>query len=167
MKMFNSGIYSEEEINLFNPAYCGVLIYEAIRNFMENSKDGMSCTLPYLIFPMAISYEISKALPRSISTSMAGWTAENEAALVDLPALARSYIPVVEQAVFFLLENGVIYTDEGGRLRAKEGFIKKVPASFKDDETAKVNYRAAGFLGRWFSTIASVESIFVQLGVRP
>ena len=96
--------YSQEEINLYNPAFCAALLFESVREYQSISDKGMHCSLPYLVIPMCVNPQISSFLPNSISTPIAGWVANNEGVLVGFAASVTAFILIVDSAVNFLIE---------------------------------------------------------------
>ena len=73
---------SKEEVNLYNPAYVGVILYQSIRQCSENNQKGLHCSLLYLIAPLALCARYSSVLPASVSTPIAGWASDCEGSLV-------------------------------------------------------------------------------------
>lgn len=45
--------FDQEEFNLFNPAYCGFLILNSIREYQQFNKKGFPSSLVYTILPIA------------------------------------------------------------------------------------------------------------------
>lgn len=158
---------TEEEVNLYNPAYCGFLILSALRSFSELDDRGIHCALPYLIIPMALSSKISSSLPRSTSTPIASWVSDQGGVLSDFPAMVTAYIPVVNAAMLFLLEKQVIKLDLDGNYLIKNDALSKNPSLFNKTESLKQTFQAANLIGRWFAHSSSVETIYAQLGIKP
>lgn len=166
MRISTDAGFSPEEANLFNPAYCAVLVYGALTGYRLVKPGGMSCLLPYLILPMAISKEISVSLPSSVRSSVASWAVEHEGSLVGLPGLAESFIPVVDAAMGLLLERSVVSCGLDGRISTAK-VLRGVVQLLSDDVVMARNYSHSTFLGKWFACVDSDESIFLSLGVRP
>ena len=158
---------SQEEQNLFNPAYCGLILYEAIRQFQATSEKGMPCSLAYLALPMSSNGLISSNLPNAVVTPISAWTTSNEGILVGLSNTISSYVEITTAAIAFLLERELIVLTKKGILNLSDQSIPKLPSFVAKNADIKQSFRAAGFIGRWFSSASSVESIYTQLGVRP
>jgi hypothetical protein len=165
--MLLSEIYAQEEINLYNPAFCAALLFESMREYESISSVGMHCSLPYLVIPMSTNPQVSVFLPSTISTPIAGWVANNEGVLVGFASYVNAFIEIVDSAISFLLEKRAIEYNENGHFEIVEDKIAKNPAHITNNEELKRAYKTAGMLGRWFATASSVESVFAQLGVRP
>ncbi|MGC1497858.1 MAG: hypothetical protein D6160_20505 [Ketobacter sp.] len=159
--------FSPEEQNLFNPAYCSLILYEAIRQFQGDSDEGMPCTLAYLALPMSSNGLISSCLPNTVATPISAWITSNEGELVGLAGTISSYVDITTTAIGFLLDQGVVVLSDTGRLSLDGQVIPKMPGFVAKNTEIKRNFRVAGFIGRWFTSASSVESIYTQLGVRP
>jgi len=165
--MFMDKQYSPEEFNLYNSAYVGVVLYQAIREYQSKNESGIHCGLLYLIAPMSLSIRYSSILPATTMSPIAAWSADNEGALIGLAEVVFSYADVVNSAVVFLLEHDAILLDDEGRYRLKSYSLPSKPAYVIKNVKFKDSFLTAGFLGRWFAAASSVESIYAQLGVRP
>lgn len=165
--MNNKGLLSQEERILFNPAYCGLILYEVIRQFQGNDDEGMPCALAFLALPMSTNRHILLCLPKSVATPISGWVASNEGELVGLAATVSSFFDMTIVAISFLLDQGVVALKSNGRLIIEGPSIPKTPGFVNENLEIKQSFRAAGLIGRWFSSASSVESIYTQLGVRP
>lgn len=158
---------SKEEANLYNPAYVGVVLYQAIRECSEKKPEGLHCSLVYLIAPLTLSIRYSSILPSTVSTPLAGWVAESEGQLVGFANSVNAFIDVVNAAVIFLLEKRAISLSEKGFFLISDKSMPKMPAMVKKNEVFKMAFLGAGFLGRWFGQCPTVEGIYTHLGVMP
>jgi len=158
---------SPEEQNLYNPAYVGVILYHAIRECQSKNKTGLHCTLAYLVAPLALTTRFTMVLPSSVSTPIAGWTAENEGTLVGFSELVTGYLDIVNSAISFLLQRGAINLDDDGFYRVDNDLVPKLPSMVKNNPAFKQGFQSGGFLGRWFACASSVEIIYTHFGVAP
>jgi hypothetical protein len=165
--MFFTKTYSSEENNLYNPAYVGAILYQCIRHHQTQSGAGLHCTLPYLVIPLALSPRYSLILPKTITTPIAGWTNGHEGELIGFADSASAYIDIVNSAIIFLLEHEAIILGEEGRYTIPIDKMAKMPAFVAHNSIFKQSFSSAGFLGRWFATASSVESIYTHFGVKP
>lgn len=159
--------YSPEEVNLYNPAYVGIVLYQAIREYQENSQSGFHCGLTYIVAPMSMSPRYSRILPASVATPIVGWVAEHEGELIGLASVVSAYADIVNSAIAFLLEHEAILLDDEGRYCLTSTTFPKRPNYVIKNTKFKDSFLAAGLLGRWFSEAPTVESVYAQLGIRP
>ena len=159
--------YSREEINLYNPAYVGVILYQAIREHIAKNPSGFHCCLAYIVAPLSISPKYSKILPSTVATPIAGWAANNEGELIGFAGVASSYVDVVNSAIAFLMEHNTVLLSDDGLYFLSDGVFSQKPSYVANNMKYKDSFLAAGFLGRWFAEASSVESVYAQLGIRP
>lgn len=165
--MLLTELLTQEEINLYNPAYTGFLFLASLRAYCEHDAQGMHCTLPYVVISMALTPRIAVSLPSTYRTPIASWVAEQGGELSDFPAMAAACIPVVNSAALFLLERKVIQlTDDANYLIINDDFAKS-PSLFNKSESMKQALKASNFIGKWFAHSSTVETIYAQLGIRP
>jgi hypothetical protein len=165
--MLLTELLTQEEINLYNPAYTGFLFLASLRAYCEHDAQGMHCTLPYVVISMALTPRIAVSLPSTYRTPIASWVAEQGGELSDFPAMASACIPVVNSAALFLLERKVIQlTDDANYLIINDDFAKS-PSLFNKSESMKQALKASNFIGKWFAHSSTVETIYAQLGIRP
>lgn len=165
--MIAEEIYSFEEQNLYNPAYIGAILYQAIRQYQLKNEAGLHCSLAYLIAPLAVSPRYSSNLPSAITSPIAGWVADHEGELIGFSESVGAYIDIVNSAITFLLGHGAIALGEDGRFCIANDHMAQLPSLVKHNSVFKKSFQSAGFLGRWFSAASSVESIYAYFGVKP
>ena len=95
---------SKEEVNLYNPAYVGVILYQSIRQCSENNQKGLHCSLLYLIAPLALCARYSSVLPASVSTPIAGWASDCEGSLVGFANSVSAFIMWLTWQLYFYLK---------------------------------------------------------------
>lgn len=159
--------YSEEELNLYNPAFTGFILYSSIREFQSYRPEGMHVALPFIVLPMSLNQLVSTNLPSTYRTPIAAWVASNEGLLTDFPDQAVAYMNIVRTSLGFLLDRSLLFLSEDGRLTIGENNLVNAPGFFRKSSDMNTGLRASKFLGRWFSHAPSVETVFAQLGVRP
>jgi Family of unknown function (DUF6521) len=165
--MISMELYSPEEQNLYNPAYIGVILYQAIREHQRHNEAGLHCALAYLIVPLALSSRYSSNLPTSITTPISGWVADQEGELIGYSDSVNAYINIVNNAISFLMSRGVVVLSENGRYRIQNDQMSQLPTFVKHNVVFRKSFQSAGFLGRWFSRASSVESVFAYFGIKP
>lgn len=160
-------VLTQEEINLYNPAYTGFLFLSSLRVHCEINAQGMHCALPYIVLPMSLSPRIAANLPSTYRTPIASWVAEHGGELSDFSAMASACVPVVNSAVLFLMEKNVIQLTEAATYVVANHELVKTPSLFNKSNSMRQALHAANFLGRWFAHSSTVETIYAQLGIRP
>jgi hypothetical protein len=165
--IFMNEQYSTEELNLYNPAYVGIVLYQTIREYEANNSSGFHCALTYITAPMSISPRYSRLLPTSVATPITGWIAEHEGELIGFSSVVSAYADIVNSAMAFLLEHEMILLNDEGRYCLTDISYPKKPSYVIKNERFKESFLAAGLLGRLLAESSTVESIYAQLGIRP
>lgn len=165
--MFDSTLYSEEELDLYNPAYTGFILYSSVREFTAFKPEGMHCALAFVVIPMAMNQLTSSKLPKTFKTPIASWLASNEGVMSEFAKFAKSYTPIVRASISFLLDRELLSINDSGCFVLGSKELAKDPALFKKSENMSNTLRASRFLGKWFCHAPSTETIFAQLGIRP
>lgn len=158
---------SNEEKNLYNPAYVGTIIYQGIRECQARSSKGLHCSLPYLLTPLALSHRYSQLLPSQITTPLVSWFSSNEGSLAGFSKSASTFIDITNSALLFLLEQNAIVLDANGFYQIEDDRLARLPAQVSRNPQFKHEFQSAGLLGRWFAGAISPDVIYTQLGVAP
>lgn len=159
--------FSEEEFSLYNPAFVGFLLLSSIREFSSTKDEGMHCILLFVVVPMCLNRSISETFPATYKTPVGKWVASNEGMLTNFATQAEAFIPVVEMSIQFLLERNLIKINQNGYVVLGENSVAKNPGLFNKSNYMGEALRSFRFIGKWFSYAPSIETIFVQLGIRP
>ncbi len=69
-----------EIATLFNPAFCAVLLYDAVKSYESEQNQGMAYPLIFLILPFVLHKETRDALPSSRvrQVTLYQWAEENK-----------------------------------------------------------------------------------------
>ena len=77
---------------LFNPAYCGLLLREAIDGYNAEKPEGMFFPLAFLVLPVVLHRHTRELLPRGITTALQPWLQEHpqvHVTMVEQPGNSR------------------------------------------------------------------------------
>jgi len=72
-----------EEANLFNPAFCAVLLARASEEFTKKTQQPLPFALAFLVLPVVLHRGTRAALPGSTVTSLLPWVQEHREQLVN------------------------------------------------------------------------------------
>jgi hypothetical protein len=151
--------------NLFNPAFCGLLLWEALQGYNDT---GMDYSLSYLILPIVLHRGIRHALPSSVRTTLIRWIQTHPEFAILLPKLIGSMAPFTAEGLLWAANaDALMFAGDDGRLLS----LRKAPLEndIPDDRIFEVSdcvYKAR-FLGKWFARSGSPTVVFASLGVRP
>ena len=157
-----------EEANLFNPAFCAMLIAKTCKDYMKKTQEPLAFSLAFLVLPIVLHPRTRAALPYSTVTSLLSWTQEHRADLTEFGAHARVLGQYTRESIIFGVANGTLTIDESGGIATGSAYV--TPTEKKAEHfTPEVRdcLDRAGFVGRWFAGAGTPATIFSALGVAP
>ena len=156
-----------EEANLFNPAFCGALICEFSKAYQSARPPDTPIALVSCAIPVALHPLTRENLPHSIITSLYSWLEENPQVLIGFADRARNLVPVLNEALRFLLDRETISIAETGNIvtgRKSPTFSQGKMEELTHDTRDCVH--AARKLGRWFARAGAPSTILSGWGIR-
>lgn len=150
--------------NLFNPAFCGVILFRALAGYEEEDGAGMPFSLSLLILPLCLHQDTRTVLSDNSRSYLLKAIEKNPRVLVDFASRAKHLLPFALEAFGFLMERGCFLVTEDGRLRTIDRKVRKKVIG--TDESIACQ-RVARFIGREFARVGDRETIYTSLGVRP
>ena len=157
-----------EEAYLFNPAFCGALVYEFIKQYQKAKSRSVPFALPFCALSIALHPKTRRSLPNSTLTSLYAWLEDHGDALVGFGDRAQNLAPLVKEALRFAIEASVIIVDTDGDLATgvkRASFTQTVMDLLTSD--ARECVQASRLLGRWFAKAGSTSTILSGWGLRP
>jgi hypothetical protein len=150
------------ELALFNPAFLGLIVIEAARDYRAVTGAHMPLELAYLVPPLVLHEETRGQLPKATSARLSGWMESHPIIAAEYPTRAQKTVPVVRDAIAYLLAGGSAELREGG-------LAVRVPTVHPELFTAEGMsvLRKAALVGRWFGKSGATSTIFGLMGVRP
>lgn len=149
--------------SLFNPAFCGRVIYAAVAEYQKKSGSSLPVALVYLVLPLVLTTAIRERI--GSRKHLVPWAQENPELLIDFGKRAASFVEITNEAVEFMLQIGYLVLSDNGGLSTGAG-RKKLKKKSDDQEIADC-IRNAKKVARWFANAGKVETIYICLGVRP
>ena len=157
-----------EEANLFNPAFCAVLLAKASEEYAKKTQQPLPFALAFLVLPVVLHPGTRSVLPGSTVTSLLPWVQEHREQLVNFSGRVQSLCPITREALLFGAQNETLaVVGSGGiavgarRLSATE----KRTGLFTDE--ARECVERAGFLGRWLAAAGTLATIYSAWGIAP
>jgi hypothetical protein len=157
-----------EEANLFNPAFCSIVLARAARDFPKKTQRYLPFALAVLVLPIVLHQGTRNALPHSTITSLLTWVQENRHLLVEFSKRVSSLMPITREAILFGISHQNIALNSAGDLLPGSKYqepIAKRAALFTDEVRECID--RGGFIGRWFAVGGTVATIYSAWGIRP
>jgi len=156
-----------EEARIFNPAFCGELIYRTACEFHHTRRTTLNMVTAFLVLPLTLHEPTRKALPLRANTVYAGWVAQHSALLAELPGRIRRLRPISREALLFAVHHHLLSFDNGGGLLPGRASVRRASQIFPNTHEVTTLRGAASLLGRWFGRQSTQASILQGMGVRP
>ena len=150
--------------NLFNPAFCGVILFRALAGYEEEDEAGMPFSLALLVLPLCLHKDTRLVLSENSRGYLLKAIEKNPRILVGFAKRAKHLLPFALEALGFLMECGCFVVTEDGRLRTVD---RKVRKKVTGTNESIVCQRVARFIGREFARVGYRGTIYTSLGVRP
>lgn len=150
--------------NLFNPAFCGLILFRALAGYEEESAAGMPFSQTLLVLPLCLHKDTRRVLSDHSRSYLLKAIEQNPSMLIGFAARANHLLPFALEAFGVLMERGCFYVTEDGRLRIVERKVRKKVTG--TDESIACQ-RVARFIGREFARVGDRGTIYTALGVRP
>jgi len=157
-----------EEANLFNPAFCAVVLSEFVKEFQKAKGSACPYALLFCVLPLSLHGKTRRVLPSTTLTSLYSWRERNPEVLVGFAERARSLRPVVQEALRFALHRTALaFADDGGVVLGARPL--SVGKKFEDriTEDARDCVNTARMLGRWLAKAGTTSTIMAAWGVKP
>jgi hypothetical protein len=153
-----------ETRNLFNPAFCGVLILRALKAYEAEDDDGMPFSLALLILPLCLHSATREIVNLSPRTYFIKTVESHPEILVGLGQRTRNLLPFTFEGLGFTMQLGSFSVTENGRLKTSDKAIRgKVDGTQESIDCQK----AAQTIGKHFGRLADRVTIYTTLGIRP
>ncbi len=149
--------------NLFNPAFCGVVLSRAVTAFQEVDRKGMPFSLSLLVLPLCLHQQTRSVLRTKKKSYFLKIVAEHPELQVGLARRCTDILPFTFEGFGLLMQSGVLTIDASGRLRIGLGIRKMLSGTQESIDCQRV----AAFLGKEFARIADRSTVYATLGVRP
>lgn len=162
MKLWNER--PREIRNLFNPAFCGLVLARGVEGFTEQVCRPMPFSLTLLILPLCLHKRTREQIKEANRAYFTTILQEHPEIRVDLARRARGLVPYTMEAFGYLMSCGVIDVDEFGCVAIRSNTVRRTIAGSQDSKDCQTVARS---LGRKLALINDRATIYTTLGIRP
>jgi hypothetical protein len=155
-----------EEAALFNPAFCGEMIVQAVHSHHKGSGRALSLPLAYVILPLVLHPVSRSGLPTKADATFRTWAVNNDALLSPLAERVTQLRAISREAILFLVQHEALALTAQGLVAGTLPLALTRKVEPWTSETNDIR-RAARFLGRWFAAQGGSAVILQTLGLRP
>lgn len=150
--------------NLFNPAFCGLILFRALYAYEEEDARGMPFSLSLLVLPLCLHKDSREVIASSPRSYLLKTTEKNQQVMVGLASRVTQMLPYAFEGFGLLMERGCITIADNGRIQTVHKTVRK--AVDGTDETVSCQ-KVARIVGREFARIADRATIYTTFGIRP
>jgi len=162
MKPWNSR--PREIRNLFNPAFCGLVLVRGVEGFTETAHRPMPFSLTLLILPLCLHKRTRDQIKEARRAYFTKILQEHPEIRVDLAQRSRGLLPYTMEAFAYLMACGAIIVDESGSIVVRKNTVRKSIVGTQDTKDCQAVARS---LGRKLALINDRVTIYSTLGIRP
>ncbi len=149
--------------NLFNPAFCGLVLSRALTAFQEIDGKGTPFSLSLLVLPLCLHRQTREVLRAKKKSYFLKIVAEHPELQIGFARRCTDILPFTFEGLGLLMQSGVLGVDASGCLQISPGIRKKLSGTEESIECQ----RAAAFLGKAFARIGDRSTVYATMGVRP
>lgn len=150
--------------NLFNPAFCGLILFRALQGYEEENPGGMPFSISLLVLPLCLHKDSRQVIAGSPRSYLLKTVEQNPQLLVGFASRATNLLPFALEAFGLLMESGCFVVSQNGRLKTVPDKVRKSVTGTSESITCQ---RVARIIGKEFARISDRVTIYTTFGVRP
>lgn len=150
--------------NLFNPAFCGLVLFRAMQGYEEEDARGIPFSLSLLILPICLHQDSREVIAGSARSYLLKITESNPQIQVGFTDRATSMLPYAFEGFGLLMERGCISVTPDGRLQTIPDKVRKTVVGTEETKSCQ---RVARIVGKEFGRIADRVTVYTTFGIRP
>ena len=152
--------------NLFNPAFCGLVLFRALHGYEEEDARGMPFSLSLLVLPLCLHKDSREVIADSSRSYLLKITEKNQQVMIGFADRVTQMLPYALEGLGLLMERGCLTIAEDGRIQTVPDKVRKTINEKGTDETISCQ-RVARIVGREFARIADRVTVYTTFGIRP
>jgi hypothetical protein len=158
-----------DEANLFNPAFCGAMLHQAIKGYASVSTTGMPFPVIFLVLPLILHKATREKLPKRLGAlnGLASWTANFPESKIGFDHRLSVMSPITRETLLFLFRAGAIEIVAKSNLVPIARKIKDGRSLAEESDEIAECFSAALFVGKWLANAGTPQSVYALMGVRP
>jgi hypothetical protein len=150
--------------NLFNPAFCGLILFRALQGYEEENPDGMPFSLALLVLPLCLHKDSRQVIADNPRSYLLKTVEKNPQLLVGFANRVSDLMPFALEAFGLLMERGCFVVSQDGRLMTVQDKVRKSVTGTNETISCQ---RVARIIGKEFARIADRVTVYTTFGVRP
>ena len=152
--------------NLFNPAFCGLVLFRALHGYEEADPRGMPFSLSLLVLPLCLHKDSREVIAGSPRSYLLKTVEKNQQIMVGLADRVTHMLPYAFEGFGLLMEKGCIAIADDGRIQTVPKKVRKTVDGTGTAETVACQ-KVARIVGKEFARIADRATVYTTFGIRP
>jgi Family of unknown function (DUF6521) len=150
--------------NLFNPAFCGLVLFRALHGFEEQDARGMPFSLSLLVLPLCLHKDSREVIASSPRSYLLKTTEKNQQVTVGFADRVTHMLPYAFEGFGLLMERRCISVSDDGRIQTVADKVRKTVKGTNETVSCQ---KVARIVGREFARIADRVNVYTTFGIRP
>jgi hypothetical protein len=155
-----------EVANLFNPAFCALLLRQTVHTYQKVSHQGMDYSMLFLVLPVVLHKVTRELLPPGVASKFHVWIQRHHHLRVGFAERMQNMVPITKEALLFGLQHKVLQVDEFGTLKVGPRRVKPYEKEVDAKSEAAACLKKSDFVGRWFADAGTTATILAAWGVK-
>ncbi|EOE1184434.1 three component ABC system middle component [Proteus mirabilis] len=150
--------------NLFNPAFCGLVIFRALNGYEEENSRGMPFSLSLLVLPLCLYKSSREIIANNLRSYLLKTTEMNPEIMIGFAERVTQMLPYTFEGFGLLMERGCITITDDGCIQSVSNKVRK---SIRGTDEIVTCQKVARIIGREFARIADRTTVYTTFGIRP
>jgi hypothetical protein len=149
--------------NLFNPAFCGLVLFRALHGYEEEDVRGMPFSLSLLVLPLCLHKDSREVIAGSSRSYLLKTIEKNQQVMVGFADRVTKMLPFTFEGFGLLMERGCITVTDDGRIQTVPNKVRKTVSGTNETISCQ---RVARIVGKEFARIADRVTVYTTFGIR-
>jgi hypothetical protein len=150
--------------NLFNPAFCGLVLFRALKGYEEEDAHGMPFSLSLLVLPLCLQKDSREVIAASPRSYLLKTTEKNPQLMVGFADRVTQMLPYTFEGFGLLMERDCLAVTDDGRMQTVPDKVRKTVKGTPETVSCQ---KVARIVGREFARIADRVTVYTTFGIRP
>ena len=149
---------------MFNPAFCGLVLFRALRGYEEEDGRGMPFSLTLLVLPLCLHKDSRELFANSPRSYLLKTAEKNQQIMVGFAERVTQLLPYTFEGFGLLMERECIAVSDDGRIQTVPNRVRKTVSGTAETIACQ---KVARNVGKEFARISDRATIYTTFGIRP
>ncbi len=149
---------------MFNPAFCGLVLFRALHGYEEEDGRGMPFSLTLLVLPLCLHKDSRELFANSPRSYLLKTAEKNQQIMVGFAERVTQLLPYTFEGFGLLMERDCIAVSDDGRIQTVPNRVRKTVSGTAETIACQ---KVARNVGKEFARISDRATIYTTFGIRP